>query len=145
MPKMNIAWNNTGRAGINLPIKHFGFLTGKNEQLKVFVFCRNPNLETERFNSAVTNLLGIINIGKSSVLSFGTHLLGTLVLMLTRAMWQFLELNLGMPAASCHSRLLAVRFAARAISMFPPMKLLRAKLGHCRANPRERASPPQPW
>lgn len=108
------------------------------------MFCRNPHLETERFNNAVNYLLGIINIGKSSMLSFGTQLLGRLVLTLTRVMWQFLQLNLGTPAASCHSRLLAVRFAARAIPVFPPMKLLRAKLGHCRANTRERASPPQP-
>lgn len=144
MPKTNIAWNGTDRAGLNLSIKLFGFLSGKNEQRKVSVFCGNPHLETERFNNAVTCRSGISSIGEASMLSFGTHLLGRLVLTLTGAMWQFLELNLGVPAPSCPSTLLAVRFAATAISMFPPIKLLRAKLGHRGTDPRQRASPPQP-
>ena len=102
------------------------------------MLCRNPHLETEGLNSAAAELLGILNAG------FGTHLLGRLVLTLTRATWQFLALKLGMPAESCRSRLLAVRFAASAISMLPPMKLLGTKLGHHRTSPRQRASPPQP-
>lgn len=108
------------------------------------MFCRNPHPETERLNNAVTHHLGIVNTGDSLMLSFGTHLLGRLALTLTRVMWQFLELNLGMPTVSCPNWLLAVRFAAREISMFPPIKLLRAKVGHSGTIPWERVSPPQP-
>lgn len=83
---------------------------------------------------------GTGNTGQPSVLSCGTHL-GTLVLTLTRARWQVLELHLGMPTVSCHGWTLAVRFVARETSSRTPTSLLRAKLHHRGASPQERAGP----
>lgn len=79
-------------------------------------------------------------------MSFGTYLLGGLVLTLTKVIWEFLGLHLGVPVVSCPSCPLTIRFATRVISMFPSVKLLRAKFGQHRINPRDERVPriPQP-